>query len=199
MRGVSRHPRFDALSALAEARLAPAAQAEVETHVAACARCTATVAWLARTLSLMRTDQSEDAPPAVIARAIRLLRPAPQTAPGSLRRRIAAILSFDSRGMALAPGLRGAAAQPRQLLYGAGEYEVDLRITAVGSAWALAGQVLGPGAGGSVLLEGSAGSASAALSELREFSLSPAAAGSYALRLLLDNTEIEIEGLELGR
>ena len=198
MRGLSRHPRFDDLSALADARLAPAAQAKIEAHLAGCDRCGADRAWLERTLSLMRTDVGEDAPPAVIARAIRLLRPTAQPATGSLRRRIVAALSFDSRGITLAPGLRSAGAQPRQLLFSADEYEIDLRISPAGAAWALAGQVLGPGEGGAVRLEGAAGAAEVALSALREFSLPPAVAGRYALRLLLGDTEIAIEELALG-
>jgi anti-sigma factor RsiW len=172
-------------AAALRARLAgdPAAQAELQT--------------IMDLITLMRSDDSVDAPDYVINRALRLARrPAEPQAPALLER-LVAMLRNDSWQQA-ATGLRSQQAWPRALLFSAGDYELDLQIVAHGELWQLRGQLLGPEAVGTVLLQGDQGSNSAELNDLGEFVLPPLPSGRYRLLLVQDAREIVIPNLELG-
>lgn len=199
MSNASRHIPFERLADLVEERLAADERTPVLTHLAACARCAAEMRWLAGVMATMRGDDTEDAPVHVIARAVRLIRPpAAATRPGPLRR-VLASLSFDSAGMQPAMGVRSEASGARQMLFSAAGYDVDLRAARSGTRWTVAGQVLGPGEGGTIVLEGAAGTVPAQVNELREFTLPPVEPGAYTLRLALADVEIEVPGLVLDR
>lgn len=124
----------------------------------------------------------------------------------ALLRRVAAVLSFDSRAAApLAAGLRGAAAETRHLLYSASGRDVDLRVSPDAGRWVLAGQILGPDAQGVVELAAEGAPAGDAgpmhlttLDTLGEFRIQGIAPGRYRLRLRLDDVEIELPPLEVG-
>ncbi len=194
----SSHVPFDRLADLAEGRLEADEQRRARAHLAVCARCAADAAWLERTTRLMRADDSEDAPAHVVARAVRLFRPRVADPAPSLRERIVAALTFDSGQAPLAFGVRAAQTMPRQLLYTAGEQELDLRLTPVGDRWIVAGQILGPSAGGRVALTGPAGASEAPIDDLGEFTLPPVLAGDYALQLQIGDADIEVAGLRIG-
>lgn len=195
------HLTFAKLADLAEGR-APAAEREAALgHVSECARCAARLGRLEAVVAHMRSDTSEDAPPAAVAYALSLFRPRAAAAPSSATsraRRLIAALKFDSFGMEPAYGVRSDRAGARQRLYAAGDYELDVRVAAGPEAWTVSGQVLGPlCAGGRVELEGAAGAARAELNEQCEFTLPPVPSGSYNFRLLLPDAEVEIPDLEL--
>jgi hypothetical protein len=145
----------------------------------------------------MRTDLSEDAPPAVIARARRLFRPQAAPTPPE-RRRIPALLRFDSRQQPLALGVRSGQPAVRQLLLKAEDYDLDVRIIPAGADWQVSGQLLGPTVNGQIELQGDAGILQAALNDLGEFSLPPTSSGVYSLILRLGNLEVELPQLEIG-
>lgn len=202
MSSASPHLPFERLADIAEGRLSETERALSLVHLSGCPRCSADMAWLERVTGLMRTDaiDNEDAPAHVFARAARLLRPLRETeaAPQrGARRRIAAALRFDSAAQPFALGLRGGAGAARQLLFNAESYDLDLRAAPENGAWAVSGQVLGPGEGGLVRLDGAAGSVDADLGEPREFSLPPVPPGEYTLSFVLDDIEITVDGLEL--
>jgi anti-sigma factor RsiW len=202
MRLTPKHIPFARLADLAEGRLSPEEAALERPHLSSCARCSEQAAQLGRISMLMRADTSEDAPPDVIDGVVRMFRArATQEArePGLLRRLVAA-LTFDSSSLTPAFGVRsGQAAPARQLLFSAGDFDVDLRLAPGGEGWTVSGQVLGPCSGGEVELSATDGTTAtrAALNELCEFTLSPVAEGVYALRLRLDESEIEIPELSL--
>ncbi|NJN96977.1 MAG: sigma-70 family RNA polymerase sigma factor [Anaerolineales bacterium] len=127
---------------------------------------------LEQVIGLMRTDASEDAPPAVITRARRLFQPRAVPAPTG-RRRIAALLQFDSLQRPLALGVRSGQPAARQLLLKAESFDLDVRITPTRAAWQVAGQVLGLEASGQVELQGDTATVQADLNDLGEFSLPP--------------------------
>ena len=201
MRPRLNHLTFAKLADLADGR-SPAPEREAALgHVSECARCAARLGRLEAVVTRMRSDASEDAPPAAVAYALNLFRPraaAAASAASSRARRLIAALKFDSFGMTPAYGVRSAAGGARQRLYTAGEYELDVRVASGGESWAVSGQVLGGTcAGGRVELEGAAASARAELNEQCEFTLPPVPAGSYNFRLLLPGAEVEIPDLEL--
>jgi anti-sigma factor RsiW len=196
----SPHLSFERLTDLVEGRVSANEQAGVHSHLATCPRCAADLAWLKRAIALMRSDDSQDAPPWAIARAVGLFRSrAEQAAPlPNLRERVLARLRLDSAQRPLALGLRTGQAAARQLLFGAGEHDLDIRLTPAGSAWVVSGQVLGAEASGSVELRGEAIRMRAGLNDLSEFALPPVPAGRYALILRLAEAEIAIADLEVG-
>lgn len=191
---------FERLVDLVEGRLSEDVRAATQSHVGACRRCSEQVARLETTLGLMRTDASEDAPRDAVAYAVSLFR-ARRTAAErpSLVERIVASLTFDSLRAAPAFGVRSAGAgQGRQLMFAAGENDIDLRVSETAEGFALKGQVLGDCAGGRVELEGAAGArAEAELNDLCEFTLPPVPADTYRLLLHLGGVEVEVPGLEL--
>jgi len=196
----SPHVSFERLTDLVEGRVPADEQPNLHGHLAACSRCAGDLAWLKRAVTLMRTDESQDASAPVIARAVRLFQArAEQAAPAlNLRERVLAVLRFDSAQRPLALGLRAGQAAARQLLFSAGERDLDVRLTRAGDAWVVSGQILGPEASGEVELRGDASCVLAALNDLSEFALPPIPAGRYALLLHLADVEVEITDLEVG-
>jgi hypothetical protein len=145
----------------------------------------------------MQTDRAEDAPPELVARVTNLFHSRRASKEPSLVKRILAVLSFDSLQMSPAFGVRSGYAPARQLLFVAGEYDLDLRITQSGETWNVSGQVFGEECvGGKIELEGETAIA-ADLNNQCEFTMAAVPAGSYQLRLRLPNLEVEIPQLEL--
>jgi anti-sigma factor RsiW len=202
MRLTRQHLPFARLADLVEGRLAGEDEQAARAHLNECAACSEQSAQLARLTSLMRTDASEDAPRDVLMDAVGLFGPrraARAESPGLLRRVVAA-LTFDSSSRTPAFGVRSGLASPaRQLLFSAGDLDIDLRLAAGGGGWTVSGQVLGPCAGGEVEVEGGtgAGVARATLNDLCEFTLPPVPEGVYTLRLRVDEVEVEIPELSL--
>lgn len=198
MSGDSGHIPFEILLDLVEERIAPGRRAAVQAHVKACAECEKDLAWLSRITTTMRADQLEDAPPHVIARAVRALGRAPAPRPGVLQR-ISAQLRFDS-GATFAPafGMRSGQPQGRQLLFAADDVEIDLHITPANNRWLVSGQMLGPCEGGSVELLSVDTRQSTPLNELCEFSLPPVDANEYTLLLRYAEVEVEVSPLLIG-
>jgi anti-sigma factor RsiW len=193
------HARFEQLADLVEDRLVPSERTAVLGHLAGCARCAAEASSLERLVELMRTDDSTDPPPPVVARAVRLIRARADAVGTGLRRRLIAALTFDSR---LTPGpvfgLRAGPAAERQMVYSVGDYDLELRVAEAGDAWAVSGQMLGPCDGGHVEFAGLSGRFRTELSGMCEFRLPPAPAGAYALTVRLTELDVEITELILG-
>ena len=192
------HIPFAKLADLAEDKTGAEERAAAMTHISDCSRCAGDLERLSQLIGYMRTDTGEDAPRDVMAYAINIFRRREEQP--SLLRRIIAALSFDSLTPAPAFGVRSGQAAARQLLFEAEANDLDLRLLTQGDAWIIAGQVLGPDcAGGHVELKGETASATAELNDLCEFTLSPVPAGSYRLRVRLEDVEVEVPQLELGK
>ncbi|HEX8852479.1 MAG TPA: hypothetical protein VF754_03280, partial [Pyrinomonadaceae bacterium] len=118
-------------------------------------------------------------------------------------KRVMAALTFDSAQLAPVFGVRsGQTADARQLLFSAGDTDVDLRLASGGDGWTISGQILGECDGGRVEIEsvadsGEAQSARADLNEMCEFTLPPVPSGSYKLRLHFNDLEVEVPELQL--
>lgn len=195
----TQHIPFEQLVDLVEERLPRHGVADARAHLATCPRCGDDVAWLNQTVALMRSDDLEEAPAHVVARAVRLLRPVAPSHSPTLKERVRAALSFDSRQSAPAFGLRSGQAETRQLLFSAGAYDLDIRVAPAGALWIVSGQVLGLPASGRIELRGEQSVMEVDLTALSEFVLPAAPEGSYLLLLHLENGEIEIGELELRR
>lgn len=196
------HLPFEKLADLAEERLPATERAAAQAHVSGCSRCSTQLARIEQTINLMRTDETEDAPRHAVASVLNLFRTRTAAAAASepsLVQRVLAALNFDSMQASPAYGVRSGQATARQMLFSAGENDIDLRVQPSGEAWVVSGQVLGECAGGSIRLEGTAATEVVAeLNELCEFTLPAVPSGSYTLRLRLDEVEVEVPELRLG-
>jgi hypothetical protein len=195
------HPTFNRLTDLAEGRVDGAGRANLVAHVEGCATCATSLGWLERALGTMRATLLEEPPPSVVSRAARLLR---QRAAGDSPRRglipTLARLLFDSGQAAggLAFGLRAGRATSRQLLFGAGEHELELRIVAETDRWTIRGQVLGACDGtGAVEISGPT-SRRTQLNDVCEFALAELPAGVYRLSVRLGDAQIDVPELLVG-
>ena len=195
------HIPFHRLVDYAESRLLPNEKISLEIHLEACSRCHGHALELRHLIELMRADTGQNAPVAVIQRAnqiFRLRAIAPVAASGR-QPRILAVLQFDSLGMAPSFGMRSGKPGSRQILYQAGENEIDLRIEPSDQAWILSGQVFGEAvANDKAILQGEMLTTWTALNPWKEFVLPPVQNGMYTLLLQLTHLDVEIENLRLG-
>lgn len=192
------HVPLDQLFDLVERRVHPDEQARVSRHITECSRCGSDAAWFKHTISVMRTDQGEDAPYYAVERAVLQFRVrAREEAPG-LRQRVVAALRFDSAQLPLAFGVRAVETPPRQLVFGLGNHSLDLRLEPVGGMWKVVGQVFGPGCGAMVELEGPAGTVQEEMNGVCEFVLPPVPPGTYTLRLQGSELDAEVPDLDVG-
>lgn len=183
---------------LAEGRLPPSEAAELRARIAGDPAAMAELHAYEELISLMRDDDSVDAPEHVIARALRLVRSPSSAQRSDVMRRILATLLGDSRQTPLAVGLRSDQTLPRSMTYAAEEYDLDLQIMPRIGRWHIRGQVLGPATSGSVTLSGADVWHNVPINELGEFSLPLVDAGVYSLIIMLETCEIVIERLELS-
>lgn len=189
------HIPFTTLVDLAESRTT--IDEPMRLHLAVCQRCAGDLAWLTRTIDLMRTDQASNPPAAAVARVKRLIQARPRPRATSLRQRLVAHMNFDSAQAPLAFGIRAGAGGQRQLLFEADQHMIDMRLTPNGELWSISGQVLGNVDFGRVNLGNADTSATAELNQLSEFVLPPVPAGRYTLTLALDDRDIDIPDLEI--
>jgi hypothetical protein len=197
MRKASPHIPFAQLLDLHDGQLPPEKQTNLRRHLGTCRTCAADLAALERAITIMRRDTSVDAPPDVIARAVRLFGTTRAASPGRPRR-ILATLRFDSAQPTPALAVRAATWPVRQRLYHAEAYELDLRETPTDGLWTVKGQVLGPCTGGLVELRGPLRAVQSTLDELCTFTLPPVPADIYTLTLRLPEIEVELPSLQIG-
>lgn len=192
------HIRLEQLLELIEGHVTPYQAVNTQEHLAACKQCASDLAWLERLVQLMRSDQSEDAPPAAIQRVLQIFQHRETGVQPSLRQRIIAMLRLDTAQLTPAYGLRSGQSATRQLLFGAGDYDLDIRLTSTSGAWQVSGQILGADTKGYAQLRGETRRAEAQLNDLGEFILAPVPAGIYELTLQLPEVDIDVRNLEVG-
>ena len=192
----AKHLLLETLLELADGRETAGARASA--HLADCGSCRDELHRLENYLAVMKEDRSADAPRDLLAFAINSF--AARHRKPSLVERIVAALSFDSFDRQAAFGVRAAETSGRQLIYSAGESDIDLRINQTeDDRWILAGQVLGAECEGrEIKLQSQEHSTSAYLNEQCEFTLPAVPAGTYELILRLANVEVEVPQLKIG-
>jgi len=168
-------------------------------HISSCLQCTEKLEKLDQVVRLMASDRSEDPPRDIVAYAIDIFRSRAKSPPQSLKRRILAALTFDSNvAQTPAYGVRSGQSGSRQLIYSAGENDIDIRITPNGPMFVVSGQILRDDCvGGHVEIKGVNGSATATINELCEFTLPEVPSGDYFLRVHMADVEVDVPELEL--
>lgn len=148
---------------------------------------------------LMQTDKSADAPTDSIKWAKNIFRSRVAEPKKSLVQKVLAVLQMDLAPNKTVFGERSASAsQARQMLFGAGDNQIDLRIETVKKGFNIKGQILGEGfENAEIKLENAENSFIANINELSEFKLANVAKGNYQLTLTSQEKNIIIENLEI--
>ncbi|MEJ5246493.1 anti-sigma factor family protein [Caldilinea sp.] len=195
------HLSYEQLVDWVEGRLSAEQQAAIQSHLNACARCRKQAARIERMTAVMRSDAGVDAPPELITRAVKLFqRRASEPTPGLLQRWVAT-LSFESRTLAPAFGLRSQSVAELQQIYNADGFDIDLRIAPDATAWTVSGQVLGvekAEVAGVATLVGGELTLHASLSDDLFFRFVGVQSGRYTLIVRLGAVELVVEDLVVG-
>ena len=190
----SSHISLETLVDIVEGRATSAALEGAVAHITSCSDCVDTLRRLQQVIFTMKTDTGPDAPRDLLHSAINIFSPEKR----SPLRHIIAILTFDSRVAGPAYGIRSLRSSSRQLLYSAQDTDLDLRVTVQNDECIVTGQVIRADCvNGQVEISGDAGSATASLNEVCEFTLPAIPLGNYSLRLKMPDVQIEIPELEL--
>ncbi len=146
---------------------------------------------------LMQTDKSVDAPQDAIEWSKNIFRTRRAAAPKkSFVRKILASLQLDLSPNRAAFGERSASvSKTRQMLFGAGENSIDLRIKDTGKNLEIHGQILGEAFEGAIV---KLGEFETKTNELSEFKFTGIPIGKYSLILQTGEKEIVIEDLDLS-
>lgn len=152
--------------------------------------------FLNKIVHLMQTDKSEDAPQDSIKWAKNIFSTRAAEQKKSFAQKILAVLQLDLSPNKAAFGERSAsAAQARQMLFGAGENSIDLRISKTeNGALNIQGQILGEGFANAVV---KLGEYETEANDLSEFKFTGIPAGNYDMKIQTDDAEIIIENLNL--
>ena len=201
MKFFNSHLSVEKIADAIENRLPENERQTIQSHLKNCPHCANEYKILARSINLMKIDESGDAPPVALDFAKNLFRArkqlaAPET---SVTQKILATLKLDVSPFSPAFGERSAAAEAvRQMLFEAGDFDLDLRVRAGASGFNLAGQVLGELAEQNLIgLENAEFKAATSIGESGEFKIQNVPPGSYELILRMGATEIIIQDLAL--
>ena len=117
---------------------------EVECHLGECAKCYELKQELASLLTHLQEDASFEPPADLVQWGVSLFQPILKPSPAGKLRRIFASLIYDTYEQPMLAGVRRVGAPPRQLLFRAGDVDVDVRIESMepNGRMTLAGQVL---------------------------------------------------------
>lgn len=155
---------------------------------------------LNKIVQLMQTDESKDASADNIQWSKNLFRTRAVEPKKSLVSKVLAVLQMDLSPNKAAFGERSASAsQVRQMLFTAGENQIDLRIAKSGKGFKVTGQILGEAfAGAEIKLNAGEKSLTTTANELSEFSFENVSKNVYSLSLISNQQEIIIENIEIS-
>jgi anti-sigma factor RsiW len=184
-------------------RLTPDERNQMQKHLNDCAHCAAEFAVLEKSIGLMRRARAVDAPAEALNFAKNIFRAqqrafAPRQA--TVGQKIAAVLKMDLSALNPVFGERSALmGEQRQMLFSAGEHDVDLRVRLAGERLAVSGQVLGEIVAGESFarLSGENFDAETEIDELGEFTFRDVVNGNYELKLKIGSTEVAVSNLQL--
>lgn len=194
-----KHFDFEKLVRNFEGSLPAAETLAVSEHLRNCKRCAADAKKLEKFFSYLHQDGGDKVSQATTARLLNIFESretAGQAQRESFGRRILASLVFDDWQTALNERL--AAADARQMLFAAGNYQIDLRFEFAEGKCRVSGQIF-PDCPNSATAEifSSAANEKVSLDDDCEFVFPPLSPGIYKLRLNLSGETVEIENLSL--
>src|SRR5215510_14829933 len=128
-----------------ESKLSDVKRMTVETHLSGCHECQEEAQEYRTLIHSLQEDASFEPPARVVQRGVSLFQPVMRTSEaGRGLRRIIASLIFDTYDQPLLAGVRRVGTPPRQLLFRAGDVDVDVKIESMeaNDRITLVGQVL---------------------------------------------------------
>ncbi|HET9219513.1 MAG TPA: zf-HC2 domain-containing protein [Terriglobia bacterium] len=141
-----RHLNAEKLMEYKDGQLTDDAKAMVDDHLSQCTSCAHTNQELQQFIAFIESDAAYEPPAEVLQWGVSLFQPilqAPESVGGKVRKIIASLVfdTFDEPALA---GVRRVGAPPRQLLFRAGDVDVDVKIESVetNDRISLVGQVL---------------------------------------------------------
>lgn len=196
-------PSLEELLGLIQETLESRTKTEVANHLSTCSKCGENQRWLSQILDLTTTDESFDFPEDVIQWSVAQFKAAGASEP--TRMQIFAKLVFDNLLPAQALEVRSTAppAGTRQMLYNAGNYDVDIRIEQLPdmNSFHLIGQIMTAGNTGSQLeglvirLTGGASDAAAVTDARGMFHLRSIKPGEYDLIINVPEGDLVINAI----
>jgi len=139
-----RHLSIENLLTYIDDRTPVVEKAGVDQHLSLCDDCAELRQELQNLVSNLQQESSSEPPADLVHWAVELFQPVVQPAPQGKVRKIIAALVFDTFEQPAMAGLRRVGAPPRQLLFRAGDVDVDVKIEAMeaNDRITLVGQVL---------------------------------------------------------
>jgi hypothetical protein len=141
-----RHVNADKLMEYMDGQLTEEAKARIDTHLSHCSDCQETKQELHQFVIRLQSDSSNEPPAETLHWGVSLFQPMlqPVESAGSRVRKIVASLVFDTFDAPALAGVRRVGAPPRQLLFRAGDVDVDVKIESMetNDRISLVGQVL---------------------------------------------------------
>jgi hypothetical protein len=139
-----RHVSAEELMDYLEGRASEAALGVVETHISKCTDCLNMKQELQELTFTLQQDSTFEPPEELVQWGVNLFQPMLKPSPSGKLRRIVASLVFDTFKEPMLSGVRRAALPPRQLLFRAGDVDIDVKIeaTEANDRISLVGQVL---------------------------------------------------------
>jgi len=119
-------------------------RAGYENHVTACKECHELNQEFQLLVMRLRNDATSEPPRDLVQWGVNLFQPVAQLEPGGALKKLIALLVFDTFDQPMLAGVRRVGSLPRQLLFRAGEVDVDVKIESMeaNDRITLVGQVL---------------------------------------------------------
>jgi hypothetical protein len=139
-----RHINTEKLMEYMDGRVSDESKLTLESHLSECSECSALKAEMQSLLLKIQADASFEPPAELVQWGVSLFQPLLQPATGGKLRKMIAALIFDTFDQPLQAGVRRVGAPPRQLLFRAGDVDVDVKIESMetNDCITLVGQVL---------------------------------------------------------
>ena len=139
-----RHTTVEELVDYVDGKSAGSNKQTLENHLASCEECADLKVDLQSLMTRLKEDSRFEPPAQLVQWAVGIFQPVLQVESKSKVRRIVAALIFDSYDQPMTAGVRHVGEPPRQLLFRAGDVDVDVRIESLeaNNCINLAGQVL---------------------------------------------------------
>ncbi len=193
---VMKHADFETLLDYLDGKLPDLAGREIADHLRICETCGIEAGKLRKFMEFAETGPLEEVPQADTARLLNIYRPEKRDEKKEPARRFLASLIFDDWQTAL--NERFLMPDSRQMLYRAGDFEIDLRLNFLSEKCRVEGQVFPDCLAGFAEIYTDAVRHRVAFGADCEFALPPVDCGVYGLRFEIDGVTIEIQSMTLS-
>ncbi len=139
-----RHVTTENLIAYMDGQASDVEKLTLESHLTSCGECGKIMQEFQSLMTRIQEDSSYEPPAELVQWGVGLFQPIVQPQAGGGLRKIIASLVFDTYDQPIRAGVRGVGAPPRQLLFRAGDVDVDVKIESMeaNDRITLVGQVL---------------------------------------------------------